>query len=127
MWSNCQHLEAYQKYSWALDHSIFSFDFPLEFYHTEPDKSIIEQACSEIVSLAFDIDDFPAAKCEKDSFWKDQKILENVCARLQNDYNFLEPETLQQAFKELKSKLDSLKSKWEFFKEEKANSRKNFY
>ena len=93
---------------------------------TEPDKSVLEQACSETTSLGFDIGDSPAAKCEKDSFWKDQKILANICARLQTDYNFLEPETLQQAFKELKSKLDGLKSKWELFKEEKASSRKNF-
>lgn len=98
-----------------------------EFYHAEPDKSTLEQACSETMSLGFEIGDSPAAKCEKDSFWKDQKILENICARLLNDYNFLEPETLQQAFKELKSKLDSLKSKWEFFKGEKANSCKIFF
>lgn len=96
-------------------------------FFPEPDKPTIDQTCSDIGALGFDIGSYPAAKCEKDLFWKDQRILSGICGRIQKDYNFMDPETLQLTFKELEGKINELKFKWNYFRGEAVDSREFFF
>jgi hypothetical protein len=54
---------------------------------------------------------------------KDQKTLSDICARIQGDYSFIDPEMLQIAFRDLEGKQKELASRWSFFKTENSNNR----
>jgi hypothetical protein len=90
---------------------------------TEPDRNTLDQTCSEIGALKYDINKLSVAQCDKDPFLKDQKILYAICSRLQREYNTIDPEVLLSTYKDLVDRLNELNFKWDSFKDSVNSSK----
>jgi hypothetical protein len=90
---------------------------------TEPDRTTLDQTCSEIGALKDDINKLSVAQCDKDPFLKDQKALYAICSRLQREYNTIDPEVLHSTYQDLVERLNELNFKWDSFKDSVISSK----